>query len=292
MSSDQTSGQCVQRGSGRRAFTLVELLVVIGIIAVLIGILLPALGRARAQANTVKCASNIRQIMTGFHFYANENKGLLPMQRVPGQYDWSRGILAALIGEKNMNGAQAKNGNYDYFRCPLDDMPRSPDPAYDGNQVRSYAINTFGSLASYFNPKYAYPWCPQGTTLLSTDFATSGTITFPTPHKLSKIPNRIIIVGEEWDQLNIAKSQMFVGQTTFTYLEGHFAGWDSGKKSNKPVHRTGNREGGNYGYSDGHVEFHTAQDFFIPDATGAAPTMKGDSNGDPRDPWKWLPGQK
>src|SRR4051794_3189456 len=278
----------------RLGFTLVELLVVIGIIAVLISVLLPALSRARQQANTVRCASNIRQIMMGFHFYANENKGLLPAQRLPGQFDWSRNILAALVGERNMNGAQAKGGNYDYFRCPLDDIPRSEDPAYLGNQVRSYAINTFGSLASYYNPKYDYPWCPYGTVLLPTDFATAGTITFPTPNKLSRIPNRIILVGEEWDQLNISKSQMFVGQTTFTYLEGHFAGWDSGAKKNKPVHRVGDKQGGNYGFSGGHVEFHTATDFFLPDSSGngVAPGLKADTNGDRRDPWKWLPGSK
>ena len=62
----------------RAAFTLVELLVVIGIIAVLIAILLPALRKAREQANEVVCSSNQRQIMTAFLMFAAEHKGHLP----------------------------------------------------------------------------------------------------------------------------------------------------------------------------------------------------------------------
>ncbi len=66
------------RPSKHRAFTLIELLVVIGIISVLIGILLPVIGRARSAARQTKCAANLRELGTAFQNYASLCRGTLP----------------------------------------------------------------------------------------------------------------------------------------------------------------------------------------------------------------------
>src|SRR5439155_25298558 len=61
-----------------KGFTLVELLVVIGIIAVLLSILLPTLGKVRRQAYTLQCASNMRQLSMAMLMYIGDNKGRFP----------------------------------------------------------------------------------------------------------------------------------------------------------------------------------------------------------------------
>ena len=82
----------------KNAFTLIELLVVVAIIALLVSILLPALGRARAQARTTLCANKHRQIFLAWTYYADDHDGrIMPAFHQWTEYDVNKGWWVVLI---------------------------------------------------------------------------------------------------------------------------------------------------------------------------------------------------
>src|SRR5688572_791564 len=109
------------------AFTLVELLVVIGIIAVLVAMLLPALNKARQAAQGVTCQSNLRQQAQLILLYVHENKGYFPAKRIDRKHFWAEENFR-LLTRKDATAANIGNyGNPRFknspFICPIDEMP-------------------------------------------------------------------------------------------------------------------------------------------------------------------------
>jgi prepilin-type N-terminal cleavage/methylation domain-containing protein/prepilin-type processing-associated H-X9-DG protein len=158
----QASGISRKRRGG---FTLVELLVVIGIIALLMSILLPALNKARQQAYQVKCANNMRQVFFAVRMYTDANKGGYPIPPRVENTDASKGsdrIAYFMIGGANNQGsgvvdydqgvlwpylAANKKSREQVFNCPQDSDAYRPirrgnlldDSAYHRNF--SYSFN-------------------------------------------------------------------------------------------------------------------------------------------------------
>lgn len=161
-----------------RAFTLVELLVVIGILALLISILLPVMGRARESASNVKCMSNLRSIGQALAGYQAENKGSMPWgfmwnrmypagtanQGLSAEspsylYMWST-LLTKYMNPKTPSGGLYSRGEFaQTFKCPsVDDGTYRQSVHYGFHSVAMpslpYEIRGDGNMYTKRDPKY------------------------------------------------------------------------------------------------------------------------------------------
>jgi prepilin-type N-terminal cleavage/methylation domain-containing protein len=143
-----------RQSNTHRGFTLVELLVVIGIIAVLMAILLPALSKARAAANRTACMSNIRQLYTGILLYTNANNGWFPtcaywasIGYVQMNDDWLWWEMGRNLDDSAIAPYVGASGDKfkQLLQCPADTIDgRAPAPGISKGQgpyLYSYAMN-------------------------------------------------------------------------------------------------------------------------------------------------------
>ena len=161
-------------------FTLIELLVVIAIIALLIGILLPALGAARSAGRSIACASNMRQIGIGWTVYANDNSDLsVPGQ--PGRYvDFDRNLYDLGNGKHYrprwfaVLGAAA---GFEAYATPSEDP--LDEHSYEVNGSGVFLCPTVSDWVSTRNTTYGYNYQFLGNARLKNDDETQGFINFP-----------------------------------------------------------------------------------------------------------------
>ena len=226
-------------------FTLIELLVVIAIIAILAGMLLPALNRARESARKTSCAGNLKSIVSASLQYSNDWKEWIPVADIVGNglhIQW-RFLLANYVGINGeiYNGWKQFDSTMNLRIRRTNTVFYCPSTKAVGRTNETYGNNSKYNIYSYGMPRsYSTTYVPGNTW-----------------HKISELRNKgasdQLLFGDTHDYGAGFDSGLYEGQ--FTKQEFYVSVWHSYYGPNRDATSTRHAKGGNFAWMDGHVDW-------------------------------------
>jgi len=234
----KTGRLAVCKVAWRRAFTLIELLVVIAIIAILAGMLLPALARAKENGKRIGCVSNVHQLAIAVIMYVDDNEGIYPLAKYkPG---WAARMAQDIITPK-------------ILVCPSEGLNRPLSAGQTGGSGRYTAADQAAWPLDAADHSYIMNGWNDWVKVASPNYNTS-TNAGVVPETAITHPSETVVFGEKlWN---------------FDDFYMDFNGMDDVLKLDQSRHgkqRTGDRDGGaNYAFCDGSVRFYRFGATFSP----------------------------